>query len=248
MCIHCCSKYGKILSTYTLHRMEEHMARELNRFRTQIDFRPTRGHLDADILYTVLSYYTRGGSTDMTASQLIATSYTNFDASETEEITKIIDTRHRARSFARYYEIKRKKDIIRLVVSEEPDNFTNDLIEPDKKFVCFNAEEPGVEKMWDTLNNVRFRDRGIIINKWLSQYFSHGKCEYYLRLCAARLLRWLREEYQLMKDIDTAKLNAVIDCLWVNSQEIDDAEVIPTEEIVFPDEKEARLRELMGLR
>ena len=216
-----------------------------NRIRTQIDFRPTRGHQDADLLYPVLMHYNRGGRTSMTASQLITVAYTNYDPSESPIITKILDVRTRAKAFIKHFGILKKSDI-RKVIESHPENYAEGLLlEPDKKFVCFDGDDPDAKKLWSVLDAVRFRDRGILINMWLYQYFAHGNCEYYNRLCAIGLFCWLKEEYTYMGDINTARLNTVINSLWVNSSDFKEEDLPGEEEI--PQEEKDELRVLMGI-
>ena len=222
------------------------MNEQLNRLRAQIDFRPTRGHQDADLLFTVLMHYNRGGNTDMTATQLITTAFASYDASETVEITRLIDTRTRAKSFASAFGIRTKKDIKR-AITDTPDEHIS-LLEPDKKFVCFDGNDPKALELWDTINSVRFRDRGILINMWLYQYFSRGLCDYYNRVCANRILSWLKDEYELMKDIDAEKINTVANCLWADSRDFGDEDLVVVEEDSEDISDEDRLRNIMGVK
>jgi len=220
----------------------------VNRKRTQIDFRPTRGHADADLIYTVLMHYNRGGATDMNASQLITVSYTNYDPSETEEITKFLDIRTRSRAFARQYGISRKSDIIKILDSKFFDSPVFPLFEPDKKFVCFDTDDPNVLRLCETLDAVRYRDRGILINMWLYQYFAHGNCDFYNRLCAANILSWLKEEKAYMSEVNTSRLKTVINCLWANSCDFKENENEAAGEDIRQEEEERdELRVLMGI-
>lgn len=219
---------------------------KIKRIRTQIDFRPTRGHLDADLLYTVLMHYNRGGRTNMTASQLITVAYSSYDPSETADITKILDVRTRAKAFVEHFGISRKSDITRMIVNGADSITECTLLEPDKKFVCFDADDPAAVKLWNILESIRYRDRGNLINIWLYQYFAHGNCEYYNQLCATSLFCWLKEEYVYTADINTSRLNTVINSLWLNSCDLVDDEQLSEIDAHKEEEKDS-LRVLMGI-
>lgn len=218
-----------------------------NRIRTQIDFRPTRGHSDADTLFTVLMHYNRGGSTNMTASQLITTAFMNYDPSEDPDITKIIDVRNKARYFVKKYNISHPRDIKRIAQDESIEiGMDCALLEPDKKFVCFDADDPNVSELWKILDAIRFRDRGCLINIWLYQYFAHGNSDYYNKLCAARLLDWLRREFEFLTEKTAARIEMVSNSIWANAQSEQD--FYQEREVTQSQENNDRLRSLMGIR
>lgn len=67
--------------------------------RRPIDFRPTRGHVDSNLIYTVLEHYKGARNTQHSASGIIVQAYREYDPSESEEITKLRDLTTRARAF-----------------------------------------------------------------------------------------------------------------------------------------------------
>ena len=222
------------------------MSQTINRIRTQIDFRPTRGHTEAALIYTALMHYNRGGNTDMTASQLITRAFIEYDPSEIADVTRMIDACNTARYFSALFNITQKDDIKRVIESETITPVVNcTLLEPDKKFVCFDADDNNVKKLWGTLDAIRFRDRGCLINTWLYQYFAHGNSDYYNKLCASRLLDWLKGEYEFLTDKSATKIEVIAKFIWDNSPQSN--EKTTEKKDPYDAKKDDKLRVLMGI-
>ena len=192
-------------------------ASEPDRLKTQIDFSATRGHPISSLIYTVLMHYNRGGSTGLTASELIIEAFRIYDYSESLEFTLLLDAQTRTSSFINRYNITKKIDIKDTVKNRELETDIT-LLEPGKKFFCFDTEDPYTEKLWDILKDLRYRDRAAFINTFLFQYFAHGKCSYYNSLCSERILAWLKDEHVIALDIgNSERFEKMIDLIWTYS-------------------------------
>ena len=228
-----------------------------SRYRTEIDFRQARGHVNSDILYTTLLYYKSAGNTKSYASKIIIDAYSSYDPSEPPEITEIIDEASRAEYFFSKYEIERRKDIIR-VLREEPVDEKIVLMEPKKMFVSFPLDEEKSKELIRSLEMIRYWDRGIIINRFLNQYFVHDRNEYYHEICANLLLRWMKNEYAAEGMAISDSLGRIIDILCrfngidgnKENEEESLSPALPAEDGEKSNDKgerEKKLRKLMGI-
>lgn len=177
--------------------------------RNPLDFRPARGHTDADLIYTTLVHYNGTRHSQYSASGLIVQAYKNYDASEPCEITKMADVATRCVSFAERFNAFSESEIMEAIKTVKIDRDIT-LLEPNEKHFSFYMLDPDVKDMWEKLTAVRYRDRGIIVNRFLYQYMAHGNVEFYNELCADRLMLWLKDEYDAMKDIDDSRLKRVV--------------------------------------
>lgn len=223
------------------------MANDINRIKTQIDFTATRGCLNSSLIYTVLSHYNRGTATVLTASQLITEAYSAFDPSETEDATFLIDSAGRTQYFTKLYKIGSKEEMDS-VVEHASVTLSIELLEPRKKFFCFDADDPEAIKMWESLNVIRYRSRSAVINRWLYQYMAHGNCPYYNRLCAERLLDWLKMEKKYADRVNPSKYESLKDMIWKNSQTAIPSPALSPEKYEHDiSDREKRLRRAIGL-
>lgn len=227
------------------------MAELNNHIKTQLDFRPARGHSKSSVLFTVLMQYNSAARAKRTASRLMIESFSKYDASEPEEITEALDLINRAKFFNEYYNIRSRKDIMSLArepISEEEARET-DLLEPDTKYFSFSKNDEEAMKFWDILQAIRFRDRGILINKMLFQYCAHGNCEFYSQFCAKRLMRWLKSELAVSDVYGKERLETIIDILLFFALPAEDEEPVAIEDDDESVEaRERNLRRLLGMQ
>lgn len=218
----------------------------IHRLKRTIDFGAARGHINSDLLYTVLMKYNRGRF-GLTASELLVEAYKHFSPEIPMDITAVIDFRNKSQVFLERYEVRKKSDI-RNIIADVPVKQETSLLEPAQKFFNFDAEDPEAVRMCDTLDIIRYRDRGIFVNKFLYQYFSSGKSDVYNDFCADRLLAWMKEEASFRAKFDTTLLRTVIDSIWRLSPNIED---IYTDYISEPEEEDMsqleRLKKAIGL-
>ena len=225
------------------------MTNELPRIKTQIDFSTTRGHQNSSLLYTVLMFHNKGGNTSCNASQLITLAYDSYDSSETYMETMFFDLKSIVSTFMDEYAIIRKQDIIDAAKKKDP-LVRTELLEPGKKFICLDADDPKTQELWSDLQLIRFRDRASVINKWLYQYFAHGNCRYYNRLCASILLESLKLEDLYRSGSQTQRLDTIADMIWrISGKEEPGQEkpVYTVEELDNMSEDEKRLRYLLDM-
>lgn len=221
------------------------MATELNRIKTQIDFGATRGHLNSALIYTTLNHYNRGGSTKMTASQLIGEAFEFYDATESVDITLFIDSRTRARSFVDRYKIETKEDI-KVIAEKESPLLNTELLEPKKKFFCFDGDSRSIKSLWELLGGMRYRDRASFLNKVLFQYFAHGNCSFYNDLCSDRILVWLKNELKLSKVMNLDRFYKTAEMILSYAESSD--RVIENDDLFSEaSNSEDNLRKAMGL-
>lgn len=189
------------------------MKKSPNRIKTQIDFSTLRGSHNTKLIYTTLTHYNRGGSTGMNASELLVRAFDGYDPTETQDITFFIDAKTRAKAFIEQYGIKEKRGIL-FAAKEREVIIDTELKNPGKKFFCFDGNDPTVQKMWEILCDMRFRDRAAFINTFLYQYFAHGYSDFYKTLNAELLLAWFKEELELSKRIGMDRFYLVSDMIW----------------------------------
>ena len=221
------------------------MKKEMNKIKTQIDFGVTRGHLSSSLIYTTLNHYNRGGSTKMTASQLIGVAFEFYDATESPDITLFIDARTRARAFIERYEVNSRSEIKKAAENVTP-HLEIELLQPSTKFFCFDGDNKSIQIMWQLLEGMRYRDRASFLNKVLFQYFAHGNCNFYNELCSERLLVWLKEELLISKEIGMERFNRVADMIldYAGSAE----PIIENDDLFIESSSTSdRLRKAMGL-
>ena len=178
--------------------------------RVAIDFRPTRGREVSDLVAAVLAYYCGIGSKSRSASRLAVDAYRAYDASEPESITAIFDFRTRSRAFIEEFRIRSRNDIY-TVVKNTPIDFELPAAEPTEKHMSFSEDDPDAMSLLDSLNAIRFRDRGIMLTKIIFQYLAHGYDPYYNKLSAYMLLKWLKEEYECSEGTGREKFEVIID-------------------------------------
>lgn len=194
--------------------------KKIHRLKKTIDFGAARGHVNSSLIYTVLMKYNRGRF-GLTSSELIVEAYRRFAPDIPEDITAVIDFRNKSQVFLRRYEVAKKADI-KSVISSVPVKQDTELLDPAQKFFNFDADDPDAVRMCETLDIIRYRDRGIFVNRFLYQYFSSGESEVYNNFCADRLLAWMKEEASFRAKFDATLLRAVIDCVWRQSPSIED--------------------------
>ena len=190
------------------------MSDRVKRFMRQpIDFRPTRGHIDSSLIYTVLVHYNGSKNSQHSASGLILDAYRKYDPSESVEVTKMNDFATRALAFMDLYNVRNEADIVNAVKNETV-KINTELIEPAEKNFSFDMNDPDVVDMWDKLNAVRYRDRGTLVNRFLYQYMANGHADYYKDLCAARLLLWFKDEYTAGRQLQNESFSRMARLLY----------------------------------
>lgn len=193
---------------------------KIHRLKKTIDFGAARGHINSDLIYTVLMKYNRGRF-GLTASELIVEAYKQFAPEIPVDITAVVDFRNKSQVFLERYDVKKKADI-KNIISSVPVKQATELLEPAQKFFNFDADDPDAVEMCNTLDAIRYRDRGIFVNRFLYQYFSSGESEIYNDFCADRLLAWMKEEASFRAKFDPALLRTVIDSIWRQSPNVED--------------------------
>ena len=83
--------------------------------RSPIDFRPARGYVGADIIYTVLMQHNGTKHTNHSASKLIVDAYKSYDASETPDLTELKNSKTKAIAFVEKYGIRSLPDAVKAV-------------------------------------------------------------------------------------------------------------------------------------
>lgn len=219
-----------------------------NGIQTQIDFRQTRGHINANIIYTVLMQYNGVGKSKTTASKIILQAFISYDPSEPEDITQIYDLQTRLHVFKEKYKIQTKEDL-KEEIKKKPLETVIPLLEPDLKNLSFPKDTPEADRLLARLNSVRFRDRGILINKFLYQYFAKGNSSHYNTITAARLMNWMKMEYRTMKGVDNRSLDAIVNIVWMLNRNLlfDDKFSIFDEDDYDISNESDLLRRLMGI-
>ncbi len=177
--------------------------------RICIDFRPSRGHEITALVYTVLKHHSAKQGKGGKAAFIVREAYKNYDPAESVQTTNMIDFATTAKAFVNEYKIGSKEDILS-VIMDEPLAEDIELMVPDEKTFSFSEDEKTSAKLLDTLDGIRFRDRGTLIATMVYQYFAHGHDEYYNHFAAVRLLDALKSEYIVADLIGTKKFNTLI--------------------------------------
>lgn len=217
----------------------------LNRIKAQIDFSTARGHLSADLIFTTMNHYNRGGSTKMNASQLLGEAFKFYEPTESPDITLFIDAETRAKAFVDRFDIKSAENIKRAAEKNEV-TLDIELLVPRKKYFNLDADNRYIQELWGLLEGIRYRDRAAYLNKILFHYFAHGLSEYYNALCAERILAWLKEELYLAEDLGMGRFNKISQTIWTNAGNSNP--VIDIDSTFYDGEDMGdRLRKAMGL-